>query len=194
MKSFAQLTLAALVGLSVSTLAVDTYKIDASHSTVQFSVKHMVLSNTRGNFGAYDGDIKWDKDPKNCSISGSVKAESVDTRDTKRDEHLRSADFFDTAKFPEITLVSKSIKRDRKGYILTADLTMKGVTKTVTLPLTVSEPVKDPWGNQRVNFSTQFKLNRQDYGMTWNKALDNGGLVVGNDVTVDLDIEGVKTN
>lgn len=194
MKGIKGMAVAALIGVGFPVMAVDSYKIDTAHSTVRFSVKHMVLSNTHGNFGAYTGDIKWDKDLKLCALAGTVKVDSIDTRDIKRDEHLKSADFFDSGKYPDITLVSKSIKKGRKGYVLTADLTMRGVTKTVTLPLEVSDPVKDPWGNQRVNFATQFKLNRQDYGISWNKALDNGGLVVGNDVSVDLDIEAVKTN
>lgn len=193
MKKVAGLALSVLMGLSIPVMA-DTYKIDTSHSAVQFSVKHMVLSNTRGAFGSYNGDIQWDKDPAKSSISGTIKVDSIDTRDTKRDEHLRGADFFDAAKYPEIKFVSKSIKKKKNEYVVVGDLTMKGVTKSVTIPLEVNGPIKDPWGNQRLSFSGQFKLNRQEYGVSWSKSLDNGGLVVGDDVVVDLEIEAVKAN
>jgi polyisoprenoid-binding protein YceI len=186
------LFLAALVSVAAPVLAVDTYRVDQSHSSVQFSVRHMLLSNTRGTFGDFAGEIKWDADPQNSSISGTVKVASIDTRDGKRDDHLRSADFFDTTQFSEMSFKSKSIKKSKKIYTVTGDLTIKGVTRPVTFPLEVSNPIKDPWGNQRVNFSTQFKINRQDFGITWNKTMDNGGVVVGNDVNVELDVEGVK--
>lgn len=188
------LLLAALTALSVPVMAADTYKVDPSHSAVQFGVRHMLLSNTRGSFGDFSGEVTWDADVKKSSISGAVKVSSIDTRDAKRDEHLRGADFFDVAKFSDMSFKSKSIRKSGKNYIVNGELTIKGVTKPVVFPLEVSAPVKDPWGNQRVHFLAKFKINRQDYGITWNKSMDNGGLVVGNDVNIELDIEGVKAN
>ncbi|NBV41605.1 polyisoprenoid-binding protein [bacterium] len=192
MKNWLLGTTFAVVALSSSIWATDVYKIDTAHSTVGFSVRHMVLSNTRGSFGDYTGDVVWDKDLKNAKINGTVKVASIDTRDQKRDDHLRSADFMDAVQFPEIQFHSTKIRKAGKVYEVTGQLTMKGVTRTVKFPLNVSDPVKDPWGNTRVNFSSEFKINRQDYGISWNKKLDNGGLVVGDEVTVQLDIEGVK--
>ncbi len=188
------LLLAAFAAFSVPVMAADTYKVDPSHSAVQFGVRHMLLSNTRGSFGEFSGEVKWDADPKKANIAGVVKVSSIDTRDPKRDEHLRGADFFDVAKFSEMSFKSKSIQKKGKHYVVNGDLTIKGVTKPVTFPLEVSAPVTDPWGNQRVHFFANFKINRQDYGITWNKSMDNGGVVVGNDVNIELDVEGVKAN
>jgi len=188
------LMIGALLWFLTPVFAADNYKIDQSHSNVQFSIKHMVLSTTRGNFGKYSGNIKWDPSGNGSEISGVVTVDSIDTRDSKRDEHLRSADFFDSAKFPEMSFVSKSIKKARSGYLMTGIFSLRGISKEVAIPLTVAGPVKDPWGNQRMNFNAQFKINRQVYGMNWNKVLDNGGLTVGNDVTIELDIEAIKVD
>ena len=125
-------------------------------------------------------------------ISGVVKVKSVDTRDEKRDGHLRGEDFFNSDKYPEMSLVSKSISKSGKQYTMIADFTLKGVTKTIKLPLIASAIVKDPWGNNRLNLSTTFVINRQDYGVNFNALTDNGGLIVGDNVTIALDIEAIQ--
>ncbi len=171
---------------------VPTFTIDKSHSTVEFAVQHMALSTVKGVFTDYDGSITWDSEGKTSAIQGKVKVDSVDTRDAKRDHHLKSPDFFDVDHFSEMTLVSKSIKKSGRKYIMTADFTLKGVTKTVKIPLDVSAVVKDPWGNSRIHFAASFIINRKDYGLNFNKVMDNGGLLVGNDVKIALDIEAIQ--
>lgn len=188
--------LALSVGLlgSVGLGAADRYVVDTAHSTVGFTISHMVLSKTRGSFGAYTASIVWDKNPANASLSGTVKVGSIDTRNADRDAHLKSPDFFDAGVHPEIQFVSKRIKKTKKPlvYDVTGTLTMKGVAKVVTFPLEVSQAIQDPWGKTRMGFNARFKINRRDFGMNFSKVMDNGGLVVGNDVDVELDIEAIK--
>jgi len=184
-----------LLSGATAVVAADRYKIDSSHSTVGFSVSHMVLSKTRGTFGDYTGDISWDSNPAKTSISGVVRVNSIDTRNADRDAHLRSPDFFDVATYPEIRFVSKTIKKGKKAsapYEVEGVLTLKGVSKPVKFPLLVSKPIKDPWGNTRVHFNAKFTINRRDFGMNFSKVMDNGGLVVGNDVEIELDVEGIQ--
>lgn len=182
------------MGWSSGIGAADRYVVDQSHSTVGFAISHMVLSKTRGSFGEYNASILWDKNPANSSLSGVVKVGSIDTRNTDRDAHLKSPDFFDAAVYPDIQFVSKGIKKTKKPsvYEVTGTLTMKGVAKTVTFPLEVSQAIRDPWGKTRMSFNARFKINRRDFGMNFSKVMDNGGLVVGNDVEVELDIEAIK--
>jgi polyisoprenoid-binding protein YceI len=184
-----------LTGLLSVTLSatVREFKIDKTHSNVDFSVRHMALSNTKGTFTDYDGVIKWDSDGKQSAITGTVQVKSIDTRDEKRDNHLRGEDFFKTEKYPEMSLISKSISKSGRKYNMVADFTLRGVTRTIKVPLTVSSIVKDPWGNNRIQFSTTFVIDRQDYGLNFNKVTDNGGLIVGNNVTIALDIEAIES-
>jgi len=188
-------TVSVLSILSVTTLfaAPQSYKIDKAHSNVDFSVQHMVLSKTKGSFSDYTGTILWDASkPQNSQISGALMVNSIDTKDKKRDDHLKSKDFFDAETHPKITLTDTKIESTKKdGYQLTGKLTIKGVTKNVVAPLIVQGPIKDPWGNDRIHFNATFSINRQDYGITWNKIMDNGGLVVGNQVNIDIDIEAI---
>ena len=185
-------SLAALL-LAVSVQAADSYSIDASHTNIGFSVKHMVVSNTKGQFKTYDGKILFDaKDASKSSVKVTIKAASIDTSNEKRDAHLRTGDFFETDKFPEITFVSKKVAKKGDAYEVTGALTIKGVTKDVTFPFTLTGPVNDPWGNTRLGVEGSLTINRQDFGVSWNNTLDNGGLVVGNDVKIDLSVEGVK--
>lgn len=184
----------ALVGLfAVSTPALAaTYSIDASHSRVGFAVTHMMVSTVRGEFGQVEGTVEYD--PKNVAatkVNATVQVASVDTREPKRDDHLRSADFFDAANLPTMTFVSKSVKNVKKdGFDLVGDLTIRGVTKEVTLKVAPFTPeVKDPWGNYKVGTRATGVINRQDFGVKWNNTLDGGGLVVGDEVTIELDVE-----
>ena len=182
-----------LLGVSSLFAAPQNYMIDTAHSSVEFSVSHMVLSKTKGTFGEYGGNIIWDNDaPSKSKISGSLSVASINTRDKKRDDHLKSEDFFDAATHPKMTFVVTKIEPKKKGgYQLTGKLTIKGVTNDISTPLIVQGPIKDPWGNDRIHFNVTFSINRQDYGITWNKTMDNGGLVVGNQVDINLDIEAI---
>ncbi len=186
-------TVLGILGVSSLFAAPQNYMIDTAHSTVEFSVQHMVLSKTRGSFGEYGGTIIWDSEaPAKSKISGSLSVASIDTKDKKRDEHLKSKDFFDAEAHPKMTFVVTKIEPKKKGgYQITGKLTMKGVTNEVTSPLIVQGPIKDPWGNDRIHFNATFSVNRQDYGITWNKLMDNGGLVVGNQVDINIDIEAI---
>ena len=170
-----------------------SYELDASHSSIGFGVKHMVVTTTKGEFTAYTGGFDYDAaDPASLKANATIQVASVNTRNEKRDEHLRGADFFDAATHPEITFVSTRAEKVGDQVVLTGDLTIKGVTKQIQLPLTVNGPVTDPWGNVRVGLEGKTKINRQDYGVTWNKVLDNGGLAVGDEVTLDIVIEGTQ--
>ncbi|MFL6194402.1 MAG: YceI family protein [Thermoanaerobaculia bacterium] len=184
---------AALSALAVIPASAETYTIDPGHSEVSFQVRHMV-SQVRGRFNAFSGTVQMD--PKNLagsSVEFRIKADSIDTNVADRDKHLRSADFFDAEKFPEITFKSKSITAAGKDkYNVTGALTMHGVTKDVTLPVTFLGEGKDPWGGTRAGFETATTLNRKDYGIIWNKAVDNGGVLLGDDVKVEINLETTK--
>lgn len=186
--------LAALCAAAVAApVLADTYDLDASHTTLGFGVKHMVVSTTKGKFDEYKGEIQYD--PANLAdfkASATIQVKSVNTRDEKRDEHLRGADFFDAAKFPEITFASTKLEKTADGHALHGKFTIKGVTKDVVIPVTVNGPITDPWGNQRLGIEGGFTIARKDYGLTWSKTMDGGGLVVGDDVKIELSIEAIK--
>jgi polyisoprenoid-binding protein YceI len=188
-----QLVLAMLMAVTATSVRAATYELDNSHSSIGFGVKHMVVTTTKGEFTDYTGGFEYDAaDPSSLKASATIKVASVNTRNEKRDDHLRNEDFFDSAKYPEITFVSTSAEKVGDEVVLTGDLTIKGVTKQIKLPLAVNGPVTDPWGNVRVGLEGKTKINRQDFGLTWNKILDNGGLAVGDDVTLDIVIEGTQ--
>jgi polyisoprenoid-binding protein YceI len=187
----------ALLALLVSTPTVgaETWQIDASHSSVQFSIRHMTVSNVRGEFRTFSGSVEGDpKAPTAATVEATIDAASLDTQQEKRDTHLKSPDFFDVAKYPTITFRSTKIEAAGEGkWRMTGDLTLHGVTKPVVLE--VEGPtgvVKDPQGNTRAGARATGKINRKDFGITWSKTLDGGGLVVGDDVTITIDVEGVK--
>ncbi len=188
------LVFAAVVSVLASAgFAADKYTIDASHSLVGFSVKHMLVTNVKGRFKDYSGTLVYDeKDPTKSSVNVAIKTASITTDNEKRDEHLRAPDFFDAQTYPEITFKSTKIEKRGDGLVMIGALTMRGVAKQVEIPVTINGTVQDPWGNTRIGAEGGTKVNRQDYGINWNKAMDNGGLVVGNDVTIDLQIEFVK--
>lgn len=175
-------------------MPLQTYTIDPAHSAVHFSVRHMMLSNVRGEFTRLSGTIKFDPaDPAHSSIEASIETASISTRDEKRDGHLKSADFLDVEKFPAITFRSKQITVGNDDAKVTGDLTIHGVTREVTLDIEgPSVEVKDPWGKQRVGATATTKLNRKDFGLTWNAALETGGVMVGDEVKVTIDIEAVR--
>lgn len=169
------------------------YDVDLDHSIVEFKVAHMVVSKTTGHFKDYTGFIEMDPDAGTVkTIETTIKTASVTTNHEKRDAHLRNVDFFDVEKYPTITYKMRSYQKSGDGYTAVGDLTLHGVTKEITLTGTFNGVTKDPWGNTRAGFTAEGKLNRKDFGMVWNKALDSGGLVVGDDVFIKLDIECIK--
>jgi polyisoprenoid-binding protein YceI len=164
--------------------------IDASHSTAEFTVRHLMITNVRGRFGKLAGNVEFDPEkPEQASIDATIDATSIDTRDEKRDAHLRSPDFFDTEKFPELKFRSKKVSRSDDGLTVVGDLTMHGVTKEITLAVEgPTAPQKDPWGNTRVGASATAKLNRKDWGLHWNATLEAGGVLVGDQVKLQLEV------
>ena len=178
-------------GFAAGARAADTYKIDPVHSSVGFSVRHMVISNVKGKFQEFAGTIVLENN-KLIEATGTIQTKSVDTGVAQRDQDLRSANFFDVEKFPTITFKSKRVEKKGEEFVLIGYFTMHGVTKELSLPVKLSGPVKDPWGNSRIGLETRTKLSRKDYGMTYNKALEAGGLVVGDEVEIEINAEAVK--
>jgi len=170
------------------------WAIDAAHAELGFAVRHLMLAMVRGRFGGVNGTITVDEhDPRNAKIDVTVDVASVDTRQAMRDNHLRSPDFFDVANHPTMHFVSKRIEGDVTGsFKLIGDLTIRGTTREVTLDAHFEGRAKDPWGNDRAGFSATGKLNRRDYGLTWNQALETGGVAVGDEVKLTLDVEVVR--
>jgi polyisoprenoid-binding protein YceI len=170
-----------------------TYAIDASHSQVGFAVRHMMVSRTRGRFSDFAGTVEIGENPLDSSVSVTIQSASIDTRDEQRDGHLRSGDFFDAEAWPTITYQSRSVRQVGNGeYIVEGDLTIKGVTQPVPLELTFEGGGSDPWGNVRVGFSAKAELDREAYGLTWNQALETGGVLVGKKVAIEIEAEAVK--
>ncbi len=175
--------------------ATTTWKIDPAHSAAEFKVKHMMISNVKGKFGNISGLLTLDEgDPAQSSVEATIPIASVNTGDDQRDAHLKSGDFFDAEKFPEMSFKSTQVKSTEPGEMaVTGDLTLHGVTKPVTFAVEgPSEPAKDPWGNMRVGLSATAKISRKDFGLTWNAALETGGVLVGDDVAITLDVQFIK--
>jgi polyisoprenoid-binding protein YceI len=177
--------------LSLSSFATE-WKIDSAHSSANFGVKHLMVSTVHGTFSAVQGTVSYDPaNPAAISIKAVIETNTVDTREPDRDKHLKSPDFFDVAKYPTITFVSKRVVPGAAGKIsIIGDLTIRGVTKEVMLEVDgPTAAVKDPWGNNRVGATATTTLNRKDFGVAWNKSLDSGGMVLGDDVSVSLELE-----
>jgi polyisoprenoid-binding protein YceI len=182
-----------IVVCSSRAVAADTYTIDPVHSSVGFSVQHMVISRVSGNFKEFSGTIVYDeKDLAQSSVNVHIKAASVDTRDEDRDRDVRGGEFFDVAKFPEITFASSRIEKTEEGYVAHGKLTIRGVSKEVALPFKIAGTVKDPSGKTRLVAQAGLTINRKDFGVSWNMTLDGGGLVVGDEVKIDLQVEAVR--
>ncbi|MFN8390944.1 MAG: YceI family protein [Bdellovibrionota bacterium] len=177
---------------AVQTASAATYEIDPSHTSAQFSVRHMMLSNVKGEFTKVKGTVSYD--PANVaasSVEATIDTSSVNTREPKRDDHLKSPEFFDAQKFPSMTFKSTKVEKGPDGKLaVTGNLTIHGITKEVVLDVDgPTDEVKDPWGNFRRGASATVKLNRQDFGLKWNKLLETGGVVVGDDVAITIDVE-----
>jgi polyisoprenoid-binding protein YceI len=170
------------------------YQIDPSHSSAAFTIKHMMIAKVHGGFEKISGQLNYDKaNPAQASIQVEIEANSINTREKQRDDHLRSPDFFDVEKYPLITFKSSRIDSSDDGLKVTGDLTIHGVTKQIVLEAEVpSDEMKDPWGNVKIGASATTKIKRKDFGLTWNAALEAGGFLVGDDVTISLDVQFVK--
>jgi len=169
------------------------WNVDPEHSMIEFRVVHMVVSKTTGHFTDYQGFIEMDAEAGTVKdIEATIKTASVNTNHEKRDAHLRNPDFFDVEKYPMMTYKMKSYKKTAEGYQAVGELSLHGVTKDITLTGNFNGVAKDPWGNMRAGFNAEGKLNRKDFGMVWNKTLDSGGLVVGDEVYIKLDVECIK--
>ncbi|WP_174731639.1 YceI family protein [Mesobacillus harenae] len=175
-------------------MAKTKWTIDDTHSSIEFSVKHMMIANVKGAFNDFEASVEADPaDLTTADIQFTVQLASIDTRNTDRDNHLRSADFFDVENNPTMTFKSTNIvKKDEGEYDVTGDLTINNTTKSETFAVTFEGEGKDPWGNERAGFSGTGALNRSDYGLTWNAALETGGVLVGDKVKVILQFEGIK--
>ena len=190
-----KLSVAAILPLCLVTAAnAATYKIDPDHSEVAFKIRHLAISNVAGKFLNFSGTFDYDPaNVKAAKTEAEIAIKSVDTSSQKRDDHLRGDDFFAVEKFPEMKFVSKKAEPSGKDtFKLIGDLTIHGVTKPVTLDVTYAGAAKDPYGNERAGFSATTKISRKEFGLTWNKALETGGMVVGDEVSVSIEIEGTK--
>lgn len=173
---------------------MSTYQIDSSHSSAGFSIKHMMIAKVHGAFEKVSGEMSYDPaNPEKASVRVSIEAASINTREPQRDTHLKSADFFDVEKFPTLTFNSTRVEKDGDGLKVTGDLTIHGVTRSVVLDVDgPSEEMKDPWGNLKIGASATTKIKRKDFGLTWNAALEAGGVLVGDDVSISLDVQFAK--
>ncbi len=174
-------------------MATTKWSIDPTHSEVGFKVKHMMFTNVSGKFKTYDAEITTeDDDFTKSEISFSADINSIDTNNTDRDNHLKSADFFDAENHPKLTFKSSSLTKSGDEYQLTGELTLHGITKTVKLDAEVSGLLKDPWGNTKVAMNISGKINRKDWGLNWNSALETGGVLVGEDVKLNIELQLLK--
>jgi polyisoprenoid-binding protein YceI len=170
-----------------------TWTIDPAHTTVEFSVKHLMISTVRGHFGAVTGTVVLDEqNPLASTVTAEIDVTSIDTRQEQRDAHLRSADFFDVEQFPSIRFQSTRIERDGDHFDVHGQLTIRDVTREVVLHTSDEGRGGDPWGGQRAAFSATTRIDRRDYGLTWNQALETGGVVVGNEIKISLEVQAVK--
>jgi polyisoprenoid-binding protein YceI len=175
--------------------SASTWNIDPAHSVAEFRVKHMMIANVKGQFAKVSGKLVLDEsDLANSQVEALIEASSIESRDPQRDAHLKSADFLDVENFPTLSFKSTRIRIVRNGELaVEGDLTIRGVTRKVSFDVEgPTPPVKDPWGNTRVAVSATTKINRKDFGLTWNTILEAGGIAVGEEVTITLDVEFIK--
>jgi polyisoprenoid-binding protein YceI len=183
------------MGAPLSSLTPGVWNVDPSHSTVGFTARHLMVTKVRGRFTAFSGSLTIADEPLASSVMATVEMASVSTGDGGRDGHLQSPDFFDVAQFPTMTFTSTSIERDGDDddeFLLHGDLTIKGVTKQVTFELEFDGVATDPWGNTKAGFTAETEINRKDWGLEWNVALEAGGVLVGEKIKLQLDIQAVK--
>lgn len=189
-KHYAFLALTLMFSVGVAEAA--TYSIDASHSSVGFVAKHMVIAKVRGHFGSFEGSFDFTEgQPATWKAQATIQAASINTGNEKRDGHLRSPDFFAAEEFPTLSFISTGVEKQGEGYLLKGDLTMRGVTKPVVLALEYFGSIKDPWGSDRAGFSAKGTINRQDFGLTWSNLLETGGAVVSDEIAIEIEVEGI---
>lgn len=192
-KSLTILNILALTVLFSTPAGAALYEIDKSHSSIGFTVSHLMVSTVRGEFFDYTGTINWDpNDPTATTAETSIQAASINTNEPDRDKHLIGGEFFDVGNHPNIIFKSKSVRREGSLYLLTGDLTIRGITKEITLPAAINGPVKSPFGKNVIGLTGQTTINRQDFGVSWNKSMDQGGVVVGDEVTLEINLEANK--
>ncbi len=167
-----------------------TWTLDPSHSEVQFSVRHMMISKVRGTFGVKAATLTAPENPLEATVEATVDVASIDTKDEGRDNHLRSADFFDVENYPTMEFRSTGVRIENGDFLVDGDLTIKGITKPVTFDFDFGGFGTDPWGNYKAGATAKAVINREDFGLTWNAALETGGVLVGKDVTIELDLQG----
>jgi polyisoprenoid-binding protein YceI len=180
---------------AATSTATTTWNIDPAHSAAEFKIKHMMISNVKGSFSGLSGVLTENSiDPTLSSVEASIPVATISTGDPKRDGHLKSAEFFDTEKFPTLTFKStKVVSKGDAEYEVSGDLTIRGVTRPVKFAVEgPSAPGKDPWGNTRIGLSATTRIDRKDFGLAWNAALETGGFLVGDEVSITLDVEFVK--
>jgi polyisoprenoid-binding protein YceI len=169
-----------------------TWTIDPTHFDVEFAVKHMMIATVKGRFADVKGSVRLDDAGKPEALEVTIATASIDTRQEQRDNHLKSADFFDVAQFPEMRFISTGAERDGSDWKVPGNLTIKGITKPVTLEVTEEGQGRDPWGNERMGVSARGKIDRREFGLTWNAALEAGGFLVGDDIKLTIEGELVK--
>ncbi|HTV24692.1 MAG TPA: YceI family protein [Polyangiaceae bacterium] len=175
-------------------MAYTSWNIDASHSNLQFSVRHMVITKVRGAFRGYQGTLELDENDglALAKVDVSIDATSIDTGEPKRDEHLRGSDFLDTAAYPTLRFQSRAVSRHGERYRVSGDLTIHGVTRSVVLDAEFQGRGNDPWGGQRAAFSAKTTIDREDFGLTWNQVLEAGGVLVGTKIEIDIEVQAVR--
>ena len=172
--------------------AAGTYAIDPTHTNAGFVARHLMVSKVRGRFSEVAGTFNIAEDPTQSSVEAVIKTKSIDTNEATRDAHLRSADFFDAETYPELTFRSTAVRPAGKAWKIEGDLTIKDISRPVVLDLSFDGAIKDPWGGTRVGFSARTEIDREDWGLTWNAALETGGVVVSKKITIELEVEGVQ--
>jgi polyisoprenoid-binding protein YceI len=175
----------------VRSTAADTFNIDTNHSTIGFSVRHLVINNVHGKFNEFTGTVVVDNNAIK-EAKGTIQVKSIDTGIAKRDAHLRTPDFFDAQQYPTITFVSKRADKQGDETVLVGDFTMRGVTKEIALPVKLNGPITDPWGGTRVGVYAKTKVNRKDYGISYNQSSKTGTMVVGEEIEIEINAEAVK--
>lgn len=178
---------------AISPAATTTWTIDPSHTSVEFSVRHMMFTTVKGRFADVAGTVVTDgESPGTATVNVVMKATSIDTRTEKRDQHLRSADFLDAERYPEFTFASTSIAGGKDRFTMTGDLTIRGVVRPVTLDVEFEGTGNDPWGNERMGFTARGSIDRRDFGLMWNQALETGGVLVSNEVQLTIDAQIIR--
>ena len=172
--------------------ASDRYEVDPTHATIGFEVSHLVISKVRGHFKEYSASLLLDEDGTLLEAEAVIQTQSIDTGVKKRDNHLRNADFFDVSTYPEIMFKSTSIEEKNGATLMIGDLTIRGVSKQIELPYKLLGPIKDPWGNTKIGLEASTTIDRTEFGLTWNKALEAGGVVVGDEVELQINLEAAK--